>query len=714
MEVTSEHRGDPQHVLCVDPAIAFDRITPADLEAAAELVLAEGEALLSALVSGDSEKEGASGTTDLMTSFERHHDRFGRVYGLAQHFQSTCDSPGWRAVWAKVQPRLTDFSARWGQSQAVMKVLQDIEAAPEPDRSPQRQRLLDSLLLSMRLAGVALEGEAAEKFRAIQGELAGLSTRFAQTALDSRKAWSHLITDPAGVDGMPHNWRQITAAKARQQGHTEATAEDGPWWVTLDRAVAGPVLQHARNRSLRERVRRSWRRVAADAPHSNHATIKRILELRGQKATLLGFETYADLSLATKMAENVDQVLALTDRVVEASLPTAEKQIAALRQRAAAASTAADTDDFKVWDETFWSEREREELVGLTDDDLRPFFAFDNVLQGLFELLDHLMGVRFQRADLPTWHPDARAYHLCDSNPGSDPNRPMATVYIDPYSRPETKRSGAWMMPLVGRSLALGTNGEARRPAALIACNQSPPIDSTPSLMSFREVTTLFHEMGHALHHLLAESDDVRQSGIDGVEWDAVEMPSMFLECWVYHRPTLNRLARHHQTGERLPEDVISRLLAGRTHMGGTQMLRQAGFNRLDLAVHRMPVDKDTTPETIHAVANAELHTIQSLPQLPEDRFLCSFSHLFAGGYAAGYYSYMWASVLARDAFAAFTELNGDPEAEAALGRRWRHEVLAPGGSVHPMELFKRFRGREPSEAAALAWRGVGQTTASA
>ena len=700
MDATPETQGDAQRLLADAPSLPFDRIRPADMVAAAEVVLAEGEALLTALSSG---KEGASGSPDLMQTLERHYDRFGRVYGLASHFQSTSDSPEWRSAWSEVQPRLTDFSSRWGQSRDVMAALEAIDNTPEPDRSAARQRLLDALLLSMRLAGVALEGASAERFRDIQVELAGLSTRFAQTTLDSRKAWSHLITEPGGVDGMPRNWRQLTAAQARKNGHEGADADSGPWWVTLDHAIAGPVLQHARDRSLRERVRRAWLRVGADAPHDNSPTLRRILALRQEKAGLLGFETYADLSLASKMAESVDQVLALTNRVAEAARPLANTQVAGLQDRAKAAGAPEGVEGFQVWDERFWSEQDREERVGLTDDDLRPYFAFDNVLQGLFELVDRLMGVRFQAADVPTWHPDVQAFHLLDAHQ----NTRLATVYVDPYSRPETKRSGAWMMPLVGRSKALGADGQPRRPIAAICCNQSPPVDGVPSLMSFREVSTLFHEMGHALHHLLAEADDVRQAGVDGVEWDAVELPSMFLECWVYHRPTLNRLARHHETGEGLSDDIIDRLLAGRTHMGGTHLLAQAGYNRLDLAVHRMALDDDTDAAAVHTVANAELEATRALPPLPEDRMLCSFSHLFAGGYAAGYYSYMWASVLARDAYAAFTELGGDTDAEAALGRRWRHEVLAPGGSVHPMELFQRFRGRAPSEAAALAWHGV-------
>lgn len=698
MDATPDPAGDPQLLLSSVDALPFDRIRPLDMAATAEVVLAEGEALLTAL---SSEQEGALSGRSLLRTLERQYDRLDRVYGLAHHFQSTCDSPAWRSAWAEVQPKITDFVSRWGQSRAVMKALETIALAHEPDRPMSLQRLLDTMLQSMRLAGVALEGEAADRFRAIQTELAASSTGFAQTALDSRKTWSHLIEHAAGVDGMPLNWRQLTAAQARKNGHEDATPEDGPWFVTLDQTIATPVLQHATDRSLRERIRRAWLRVGAEAPHDNSSRMARIVALRLEKARLLGFDTYADLSLATKMAESVDHVLALTDRVVTASTPLADQERASLQARAAAAGAPEGRDGLQAWDERFWSERDKEERVGLTDNDLRPYFAFDNALDGLFELVEHLLGVRFELADLPTWHPDVRAYRLLEA----DDNSVLATVYIDPYSRPETKRAGAWMMPLVGRSAALGADGAPRKPVAAICCNQSPPVDGVPSLMSFREVTTLFHEMGHAVHHLLAEADDVRQAGVSGVEWDAVELPSMFLDSWVYHRPTLHRLARHHLTGAPLPDDVIERLLAGRSHMGGGMLLAQAAYNRLDLAVHR--TTEALEADAIHALANGQLAATRPLPPLPEDRMLCSFSHIFAGGYAAGYYSYMWAGVLARDAFAAFTELNGDRAAEARLGRRWRHEVLAPGGSVHPMKLFRRFRGRAPSEAAMLAWHGV-------
>lgn len=685
--------GDAQRVLVAGSVLPFADLRPIDLLAAVEVVLERSEALLTAI------EEGTAPADRLMVSLEGAHDDIERVFHIGQQYQSTCDSPGWRAAWAEAQPKLTRFLSRWGQSRAVYDALLALQATT--DGPAERGRLLDGLVLDMRLSGVGLDGADRERFSQLSTELAMLGTKFAQTSLDARKSWTRLVTDPTIIDGMPLNWRRLAASAARADGHDDATPEDGPWRVSLDHPIAGPVLAHARNRALREEVRRLWLRVGADAPHDNTPTLIDILERRQEQARLLGFGSYIELSMARKMVDGRHEVDALIDQVVDAARAAGRIELDSLTARAAE-DGAPEAAELAVWDERFWSERLREERVGLSDDDLRPYFAFDPVLSGLFALVERLFGVRFEaRPDLQVWHPDARAYAMVDVDGGGD----AAYLYVDAYARPETKRSGAWMMPLVGRSRALGQDGRARLPAAAICCNQSPPVDDTPSLMSFRQVTTLFHEMGHALHHLLSRADDCRQAGVAGVEWDAVELPSMFLECWVYHRPTLATLARHHQTGEPLPEDVIDRLLAARAHMGATSLLAQAAYTRLDFAVH--DALDDYAPEQVHGLALSALASARVLPPLPEDRMLCSFGHLFAGGYAAGYYSYMWAGVLARDAFAAFTDLAGDPEAEAALGRRWRDEVLAPGGSVHPMTLFKRFRGRGPGVGPMLAWYGV-------
>lgn len=679
----------------------FAELSPADVGPAAAAVVAEGDALLAAI-----ESDPPTTWDGLMGPLEALSDRLGRAWSLPRMFLSCRDSPAWREAWSAVEGDLTRLQSRLAQSRPLYDALVALRDRSGDALSAARRRLLDAEILEMRLGGVALDDASRARFQEVAAELAQLSTRFAQTALDSRKAWSRVLTDAAAVDGMSRQWRQLTAASARAAGHGEATAEDGPWRVTLDRAIAGPVLQHAHNRSLREDVRRAMGQVGCDGTHDNAGVVQQILELRHEQAGLLGFASYAELSLARKMASGVDAVDALKERVVAAASTAAAAELEALSERAQQAG-APEAEGLSQWDVGYWSEREKEEKVGITDDDLRPYFPLDMVLDGLFNLVDRLFGAAFVAApDIAGWHPDVQAFRLyTDGADTSDPNAHRAVLYIDPYSRPEEKRAGAWMMPLTARSAHLGRDGVARRSVASICCNQSPPVDGKPSLMAHREVVTLFHEMGHALHHMLTVVEDARQAGISGVEWDAVEVPSLFLESWAWHRPTLQRLTRHVDTGETLPDDIIDRLIASRTHAAGGQLLAQSAYISLDMGVHRVAPEADA--DALMARGNALLDSVRPLPALETDRMLCSFGHLFAGGYAAGYYSYMWAGVLARDAFAAFTDLDGDADAEAALGRRWRDELLARGGSSHPLALFEAFRGRGPDEAAMLAWYGV-------
>ncbi len=695
--------GQSERVFGWTEVVPFDSLQPGDVAAATEVVLARGAELLARL-----EAQGIP-ADQLLAVLEKFHDEVERVYTIAGHFLSVCDSNEWRSVWSNVQPTLTAFLSDFGQRRALLDPLVQLREDLGEHAPAHTRRLLDGLIQDMELSGVGLEAEKRKRFGEIQVELAQLSTTFAQNSLDARNAWSMVLHEEAEVVGLSMLWRQSAAAGARAAGFPEATAETGPWRVTLDQSAASVVLQNAAHRPLREAVRRGWLRVAADGPHANEDTVARILELRRESAELLGFASYADLSLARKMAKK-DDVVGLLERIVASSAVAGQKDVAALRALAAKAG-APEAADFAVWDERYWAERDREANVQVSEDELKLYFSFPRVLEGLFALVERLFGVRFVAApDLPVWHPDVAAFRMFDV--GEEQHR--ALLYVDAYARPATKRSGAWMYPLVSRSVALG-NGAARRPSAVICCNQMAPVDGGPALMAFREVTTLFHELGHALHHLFAESDDARQAGIQGVEWDAVEVPSVFLESWVYHRPTLKQLARHHETGEPLPDSTIDRLISAREHQGAVSLLSQAAYSLLDIAIHRDPrlySAAGVDGAQVSQFANDVLGSVRPMPPLPDDRMLCSFGHLFAGGYAAGYYSYMWAGVMARDAFSAFEAVAGEPEAEASLGRRWRNLVLAPGGSVHPLDLFVAFRGRPPSEAAFLAWYGVVSPTA--
>ena len=550
---------------------------------------------------------------------------------------------------------------------------------------------------------MGLEGENREKFNRIQQELAELSTRFSNHLLDATKAFSLTLTDKHDVEGLPPSYLSLAAQTARTAGDSSATAESGPWRITLDIPSYMPFMQHSRRRELREQLYRAYITRASSGELDNTPLIERILELRRQKAELLGFKTYADLSIARKMAASVAAVETLMEELRQASYAAAVKEIEELKAFAKA-KAAPEADNLMHWDIAFWAERQREEKFDLKDEELRPYFPLNQVLAGLFTLAKRLFGVNISAADgqAPIWHEDVRYFQISDLS-----DKPIAYFYLDPYSRPAEKRGGAWMDECINRAKILQAEGSMiRLPVAYLVCNQSPPVDDKPSLMTFREVETLFHEFGHGLQHMLTQVDYPEAAGINNIEWDAVELPSQFMENWCYHRPTLLQMARHYETGEPLPETDYQKLLAARTYMTGSAILRQVNFGWLDIELHCRY--QPGGAETIWDVRDRLAKQTTVLPPLPEDSFLCAFGHIFSGGYAAGYYSYFWAEVLSADAFSAFEEVGlEDERALSATGQRFCETVLALGGSRHPMEVFKAFRGREPSTAPLLRHRGL-------
>jgi oligopeptidase A len=404
-------------------------------------------------------------------------------------------------------------------------------------------------------------------------------------------------------------------------------------------------------------------------------------------AQLLGYENYAEVSLARKMADSVESVEKLLEELRVVSYEAALLDLADLKN-------FAQTEELQPWDLAYWAEKQREAKFDLNAEELRPYFPLPEVLNGLFALVERIFGVVVSAADgqAPLWHPEVRYFQVADER-----GQAIAYFYLDAYSRPGEKRGGAWMGDCLGRAkIQDGDKLTTRLPVAYLVCNQTPPIDGQPSLMTFEEVNTLFHEFGHGLQHLLTRVDYTGSAGINNVEWDAVELPSQFMENWCYDRATLMGMAKHYQTGEPLPEHYYRKLLAARDYMIGSGMLRQLHFSFVDLELHDgYEPDGLETPSQVRARI-AQTTTV--IPPLPEDAFLCSFSHIFAGGYACGYYSYKWAEVLSADAFAAFEEAGlENEEAMASVGRRFRDTVLALGGSQHPLEVFKAFRGREPN-----------------
>ncbi|BAY17162.1 oligopeptidase A [Anabaenopsis circularis NIES-21] len=645
----------------------------------------------------------------LVEPLEKLTERLNWTWGIVSHLMGVKNSPQLREAYETVQPEVVQFSNKLGQSQVIYNAFKQLRASEAwTTLEPAQQRIVDSAIRDAELSGVGLSGEARDRYNAIQMELAELSTKFSNHVLDATKAYSLTLTTQAEVDGLPQSSLSLAAQAARAAGEENATPENGPWRITLDFPSYGPFMQHSTRRDLREHLYKAYITRASSGELDNNPLIVRILELRQELANLLGYKNFAELSLASKMAPNVAAVEALLEELRSASYDAATKELAELKAFAAAKG-APEATDLQHWDISFWAERQREEKFAFTTEELRPYFPLPQVLDGLFGLVKRLFGVTVTPADgqAPVWHEDVRYFQIADET-----GKPIAYFYLDPFSRPAEKRGGAWMDVCINRS-KINDNGatSVRLPVAYLVCNQTPPVDGKPSLMTFYEVETLFHEFGHGLHHMLTKVDYTSAAGINNVEWDAVELPSQFMENWCYERPTLFGMAKHYETGEPLPEHYYQKLLASRNYMSGSATLRQIHFSTVDIELHdRYRPGSDETPAQVR---QRIAKTTTVLPPLPEDSFLCAFGHIFEGGYAAGYYSYKWAEVLSADAFAAFEEAGLDDEAAVqTTGRRYRDTVLALGGSKHPMEIFKAFRGREPSTVSLLRHNGLLNTAA--
>ncbi|MEM8805310.1 MAG: M3 family metallopeptidase [Cyanobacteria bacterium P01_G01_bin.38] len=629
-------------------------------------------------------------------------ERLGWTWGILGHLMGVKNSPELRAAYEAVQPQLVRFATRLSQSKPIYIAFKQLRNGDQwAQLDPAQQRIVSSAIQDAELSGVGLDGEERDTFNQIQQKLAELSTQFSNHVLDATKAFRLMLTTPEEVVGLPDSLLSLAANAACADDGVEATAETGPWCITLDFPSYIPFLRHSRRRDLREKVYRAYMTKASSGELNNLPLIEQILDLRRQQAALLGFENYAELSLARKMAPSVSAVEKLMEELLSASYPTAQQELKDL-SAFAKAQGAPEADDLKQWDIAFWSERMRETEFDLKEEALRPYFPLPQVLKGLFELAERLFRVSISAVDgqAPIWQADVRYFQIADET-----GQPMAYFYLDPYSRPAEKRGGAWMGDCINRA-RVKPDDQIRLPVAYLVCNQSPPINGKPSLMTFREVETLFHEFGHGLQHMLTQVDYAEAAGINNIEWDAVELPSQFMENWCYDRATLFKMARHHETGEPLPEADYQKLLAARNFMTGSAILRQVNFGWLDLELHtRYQPGGD---ETLWELRDRIAQKTTVLPPLADDAFLCSFGHIFAGGYAAGYYSYFWAEVLSADAFSAFEEagLENEPAIQAT-GRRFRDTVLASGGSRPPLEVFKAFRGRSPSTAALLRHRGL-------
>jgi oligopeptidase A len=698
----------PSALLAGEGLPAFEAITPDAVDRHMPELMAQLEAELSRIetdLANAIASDQPLSWEQVMEPAHRLEERLRWSWGVVSHLNGVCNSPELREAHSHQQAAVVAFGNRAGQSQPIYNALRKLERQGGLDQT--QQRILAAELRDMELRGVGLEGEAREAFNTASQELAELSTRFGNQVLDATNSWTLELSDPAEVDGLPGSLLELLAQAARQAGEEGATPESGPWRMGLEMPRYGPFLRYSRRRDLRELVYRAHvGRASGDGEDAvdNAPVIERILTLRQEQARRLGYANWAELSLASKMASSEAEVERLLEDLRIAAWPVAHRELEELRA-CAARHGAIEADDMQPWDVSYWAETLRKELFQLDSEALRPWFPLPRVLDGLFGLCERLFEIRIEAADgeAPIWHPDVRFFRVNDVRN----NEAITAFYLDPYSRPGSKRGGAWMDECLVRSVR--PDGTPVLPVAYLICNQSPPVGDTPSLMTFQEVETLFHEFGHGLQHMLTEVERPQAAGINNVEWDAVELPSQFMENWCYDRATLMGMARHWQTEQPLPEEEYAKLLAARTFMAGAATLRQVHFALTDLKLHSQwhPGLGKSPDQLRREIAT----TTTVLEPIEEDALLCSFGHIFAGGYSAGYYSYKWAEVLSADAFSAFEEVGLDNEEEIrATGRRFRDTVLSLGGSRDPSDVFKTFRGREPSPDALIRHTGLAAT----
>lgn len=682
----------------------FDKILPVHVVPAVRRALKVAEEEFSRI-----ERDANPSWEGIMTPLAEIDLKLSEVISPVIHLNGVRNSDELRKAYEEIQGEIVSFGLRASQSEPVYQKVKSIyESQDFKNWDSPKRRVIEKYIQNAEISGIGLQGEEREEFNRLSKELTQLSTNFSNHLLDANKEFSMVLEKAADTKGLPASFLSMAAQSYNQKFpdcEKKASPEKGPWLVTLDFPSFGPFMENSECRPLREKLYRSFICRASEEPFDNKPLITKILKLRRKMAKLLGFKTYAALSIGRKMAGNVETVYELLDSLRQASWDTAQSELKELENLARSKNAEM---PLMNWDVAYWAKRLQEEKFDYSDEDLRPYFALPNVLKGLFELVQRLFGIRVEEApdETSVWHKDVRFFHIYDEN-----DQQIASFYLDPYSRPENKRGGAWMDECKTRYRK--SDQKIQKPVAYLVCNSTPPVDDAPSLLTFREVETLFHEFGHGLQHMLTNVELSDVSGINGIEWDAVELASQFMENWCYHRKTLMSMAVHYESGEQMPESLFQKLLASKTFRAGGLMLRQIQVGLVDLELHEKwdPESGDITPFDIQAEV-AEKTSV--MKPLKEDQFLCSFSHIFAGGYAAGYYSYKWAEVLSADAFSAFEEVGLDQEEKVAeVGKRYRDTILSSGGSEHPMEVFKKFRGREPDTTALLRHSGLSESRSS-
>ena len=658
----------------------FDAIRPEHIAPAIDTLLADADAAVTHATT-----TAAVTWDDFVEPLNDATERLGRAWNQVGHLNAVVNTPELREAYNAALPRVTRFHSAMQQNQALYERFRALSNAPEATGwSPARRRVVDNALRDFRLGGAELEPDARARLAQVQQELAELSAKFSEHVLDATDAWSYTTTDEGELAGLPDD------VLAQCRAAADAAGEAG-WRLGLKMPCYLPVQTWADNRALRERLYRAYGVLASEtgpAELDNGPLIDAILALRAEQARLLGHAHYAELALTTRMARHADEVLAFLRDLASRALPHARRDRAELE---AFARNSLGIDTLQPWDLAWASQKLREARFSYSGQEVKRYFTEPRVLAGLFDVTESLYGLRVEQDSAPVWHEDVRFYRLVDGD-----GRLVGQFYLDLYAR-EGKRGGAWMDDC--RNRRHRADGSTQTPIVYLVCNFGRGVDGAPATFTHDEVTTLFHEMGHGLHQLLTEVGELPVAGINGVEWDAVELPSQFMENFCWEWPRVEAMTAHVDTGEPLPHALFERMLAARNFQSGMQTVRQLEFALFDMELHagEPPADVLALLERIR-----EEVAVNRPPAW--HRFPHQFAHIFAGGYAAGYYSYKWAEVLSADAYAAFEE---QPDALADTGARFRREILARGGSRPALENFRAFRGRDPQIDALLRHNGM-------
>jgi len=664
----------------------FSKIKPEHVEPAIDEILEKSRQQVKALLDDNEEYSW----DNLIKPLEKISENISRIWSPISHMNSVVNSDKLRDAYNACLPKISEYSTEMGQNEALFNAYRQIQEGDYfSSLDFAQQKIIENEIRDFKLSGVDLEDEKKLRYKDIMQQLSKVTSKFDQNLLDATHGWTKLVANEAELVGLPDSVKSLAQQNAQNK-------EQQGWLLTLEFPSYYPVLLYADNRELREEMYFAYVTRASElGPNAgqwdNTSVMEEVMSLRHEAASLLGFENYAQRSLATKMAQDTKQVLNFLYELVEKSLPVAKQDHADLEKFAA---EEYGLDKLEAWDVPYISEKLRQHKYSISQEELKPYFPQENVLKGMFDVVNRLYGIRISEVeDVDKWHADVKFFTIVDKD-----DNLRGQFYLDLYAR-EHKRGGAWMDECITR---MNMDEVSQAPVAYLTCNFTPPVGDKPALFTHDEVNTLFHEFGHGLHHMLTKVDYPSVAGISGVPWDAVELPSQFMENWCWEKSALAEIAKHYETGEPLPDELYEKMIAAKNFQSGMQMVRQLEFSIFDMLIHMEYIAGGDVG--IYDILNDVREKVAVVKATEFNRFAHGFSHIFAGGYAAGYYSYKWAEVLSADAFSRFED---EGVFNQITGQSFLEHVLEKGGSKDPMELFVAFRGREPKIDALLRHSGI-------